>query len=56
MVNHKEAVHKSISTFKDYKANKTVDLNIDKEHELHSSRLRYKFLGRQPGGLEKQTK
>ena len=31
LLNHKEDVHKAISTFNDNKANKTVDLNIDKE-------------------------
>ena len=33
LLNHKEAVHKGISTFNDYDANKTIDLNIDKEDE-----------------------
>ena len=33
LLNHKEAVHKGISTFNNNKANKTVDLNIDKEDE-----------------------
>ena len=32
-LNHKEDIHKAISTFNDYKANKTVDLNIYKEDE-----------------------
>ena len=31
LLNHKEDVHKAISTFNDYKANKTVDINIYKE-------------------------
>ena len=33
LLNHKEAVHKGISTFNNYEANKTIDLNIDKEDE-----------------------
>ena len=33
LLNHKEDIHKAISTFNDYKANKTVDLNIYKEDE-----------------------
>ena len=33
LLNHKEDVHKAISTFNYYKANKTVDLNIYKEDE-----------------------
>ena len=32
-LNHKEDIHKAISTFNDYKANNTVDLNIYKEDE-----------------------
>ena len=33
LLNQKEDDHKAISTFNDYKANKTVDLNIYKEDE-----------------------
>ena len=33
LLNHKEDIHKAISTFNDQKANKTVDLNIYKEDE-----------------------
>ena len=33
LLNHKEDVHKAISTLNNNKANKTVDLNIDKEDE-----------------------
>ena len=33
LLNQKEALHKGISSFNNYEANKTVDLNIDKEDE-----------------------
>ena len=33
LLNHKEDIHKAISTFNDQKAKKTVDLNIYKEDE-----------------------
>ena len=33
LLNHKEDIHKAISTFNDLKANKTVDLNIYEEDE-----------------------
>ena len=42
LLNHKEDVHKAISTFNDNKANKTVDLNIDKEDEDKDKLIPYK--------------
>ena len=42
LLNHKEDVHKAISTLNNNKANKTVDLNIDKEDEDKDKLIPYK--------------